>query len=138
MENQDEYVVYIEKIGNRFYYKNGQLHREVGPAYVPWSLKDKYSGLEDQDLYKIICKEHIDEPKYKSSYFIDEPMHAFLDDFGRPVKLTPKQIDDKLRIRPTYPCYHLEGVEFSKQEFDAIMLDKQLFKNGEYKPKIKI
>jgi len=140
MNNEDEYIVYVEEIGNRFYYKNGKLHREAGPAYVPWCDKEKYTGLSDQDLYKLKCRKHVDDPQYKSVYYIDEPMFPYLDKAGLPVKikLTEKQLEDKLRIRPKYPCYHLEGIEYQKEEFDAIILDKELSTNSKIKQKFKV
>ncbi len=134
----DEYIVYVEETGNRFYYKNGKLHREAGPAYVPWREKDKYTGLSDQDLYKLKCTTYIEEPEYKLKYYIDEPMHGFLDGSGKPVKLTGKQLEKYLRVRPDYPCYHLEGVEYKKEEFDAITLDKELDSKNQKSKKLKI
>lgn len=119
---QDEYIVIIEKIGNRFYYKNGQLHRESGPAYVPWKLKEEFTGLEDQELYQKVFKQHAKESEYES-YASD----------GTTILA---------RARPDYPCYHLNGKEYNKEQFDSIILkqelDAQLNKNELSPKKLKI
>jgi hypothetical protein len=120
MNNQDEYVVYEERMGSRFYYKNGKLHREVGPAYTPWKLQYKYIDLGDQELYI---------KKYQD--FVNEPLYSY------EVQLSDKTIS-KRKVRPAEPHYYLEGIQYNKQEFDAIMLDKQLPKSGANKLKVKI
>jgi hypothetical protein len=114
LEKQDEYIVVIEKIGNRFYYKNGQLHREAGPAYVNWEGKEKFTGLEDQELYKKVFKENTDE------------YYSYVETNEQGAEIIKK-------LRPTYECYHLDGIEYSKAEFNCIIalqkaeeLDKEL------------
>ena len=106
--NQDEFIVIIEKMGNRFYYKNGILHREAGPAYVPWKLKEEFTGLADQELYKKVFQLHAKEDEYD----------GFASD-GSPITM---------RARPDYVCYHLDGKEYQLEEFNAIMLEKELSK----------
>lgn len=52
MKSKDQYELYINKSGVIFYYKNKKLHREFGPAIVIPRDAERYTNLEDKDLYK--------------------------------------------------------------------------------------
>lgn len=52
MKKQDEYYYTIKDNLFIAYYKNGNLHREIGPAVYHIEEKDKYFNLADKDLYK--------------------------------------------------------------------------------------
>ena len=52
MKSQDEYY-YVVEDDFIAHFKNGLLHREAGPAVYHIKLKDKYSNLEDKDLYSL-------------------------------------------------------------------------------------
>lgn len=47
MQNKDEYLVEIFD-GSKYYFKNGKLHRENGPAITP----ENYRNFGDEHLYK--------------------------------------------------------------------------------------
>jgi len=59
----DEYILKrsIEDDAPYFFYKNGKLHREMGPAFISEDVldKSKYLNLGDEHLYKIEILENI-------------------------------------------------------------------------------
>lgn len=98
MENK-----YIKTMLEKYicYFKNGELHRENGPAvYLPED-KSKYDNVADKDLYK--------------SATIDQGI---------------KEIFILFDFRQgTPPYYYLEGTEYDKQTFDAIIEKQQIQKD---------
>lgn len=101
----DEYFVYTEPDNNMHYYKNGKYHREAGPALVLNHDIEEYSNLIDKDLYK-----HIDQP-------MPAPWNKNI--YRKPVRMIVKHF---------MPCskYYLNGDEYSLEEFQAIILKKEL------------
>jgi hypothetical protein len=117
MENNDGYIVEIvrkSKPSNnildinqqpsstetKYYYKNGKLHRELGPAIVHDNEKEKFLNLGDEHLYEEI---YVDNGigKYKTYFRIEE---------------------FRTTIVFFQYIYHLEGKGYSEKEF----LEKQL------------
>jgi hypothetical protein len=95
---KDEYVV--NKLGIFVcYYKNGKLHREVGPAIYFSNDSHKYTNLEDQELYK---RGIVNAGSLPSS-----------------VVFNMNKNND--------PYYYLEGVSYTENEFKS-MLDKKNLK----------
>lgn len=120
MDTNDEYIVYIRKDGSRFYLKNKAFHRESGPAIVIAADKDRYSNLGDENLYK-------------KSY---KPIEWEENDDNRHL--------DKLMMFTYFfeSQYALNGIKYSEQEFNAIMLNQQLqdelHKSASHDKKVKI
>jgi hypothetical protein len=107
MDNKEEYIVFIEKNGNRFYYKDGKLHREDGPAYVPSQFKEEYTGLADQELYRKIVLLHFDK---------DELAKVF----------KPEQMNGVSHPRLKELGYYLDGIQYPKRDFDKFALARKL------------
>ncbi len=107
----DEYIV--KKCSNGegkfFYYKNGKLHREAGPAVVIVPKKEEFTNLGDEHLYKEeIIAEH--NPKDYQTLFIES-------------------VEKNATV--TVAAYHyLEGKPYTEEEFQIIKakneLDKEL------------
>lgn len=99
---KDEYLVYTSGTHDTFYFKNGKLHREDGPAIVCRKDKSKknFEGLKDEALYTRVS----------------EPV---------------EQNDDMLfYIIHCDSSYYYEGVRYNnKQEMSAILLKKELNNN---------
>lgn len=112
-KKKDEYLVYNNPNSNAdFYYKNKKLHREAGPAIVINKDKDKYSNLSDYKLYKRVTEPVV--PETMLTYVVQD-----------------YQQDIKFVKRPFIPhcsAYLLEGRDYEKAEFDAIILEKELSK----------
>lgn len=110
---EDKYTLEIlDKTGYK-YYKNGKLHREVGPAVFSIHVKDfnKFLNLDDKDLYKE--EERTSPPN------------------SNPIMFGPNEY------------YYLEDVRYQKQEFYIIVskinLEKELSQenqNESKRPKI--
>lgn len=96
----DEYI--IENNGlSLTYLKNEKIHREVGPAMFFIEDKHKYNIEEDKHLYE--------EIKCEFSLYSD-------------IVMTLQANSMNLEQ------YYLDGVEYSKEEFNIIMLEKELNK----------
>jgi hypothetical protein len=110
-KKKDEYLVYNNPNSNAdFYYKNKQLHREMGPAIVVHKDKDKYSNLSDKKLYKRVTEPVVPETM----------ITHIVQDYQNDIKFIKKP------FVPYCSAYLLEGKDYEKQEFDAIILEKEL------------
>jgi hypothetical protein len=112
MESQDEYLVYVKSNGMRFYCKNKDLHRENGPAIVSEQDNAEYEIL-DKHLYKEVAQPyakwpHIKVERYKNLY----TNIVFSTSCG--------------------PNYYLNGISYSKEDFDIIILKNKLEKELPY------
>lgn len=103
--NKDEYLMYLRRDGTRFYCKGKKLHRESGPAIVVAKDFEKYSNLADEYLYKEIS----------CSY----PELAQL-------SLKKNKVSTKVMSVYSDSHYFLDGIEYAKAEFNAIILTKEL------------
>jgi hypothetical protein len=98
----DEYIVkkcYNGK-GGFFYYKNGRLHREAGPAIIFPKLKD--NNLGDEHLYKEEIITTMNPYGYFSQYVVEDCYEH-----------TPAK-------------YYLEGSGYSKKDFEEIKVKLDL------------
>jgi hypothetical protein len=114
MENKDEYLVYTRNDRTRFYYKNKKLHREAGPAVVIYEEYNKYLNLGDENLYKRTTES---VEKTNSDDFL--------------VECLPNGNFVVLKDPPIYyltSYYYLNGIEYTEQEFNAIILKEKLCK----------
>lgn len=123
MENNDGYIVEIVKSSSpnkttetRYYYKDGKLHREKGPAIVHQDNKEKFTNLGDEQLYKEI--------------YLETGIGAYKSYF--------RVVDNSLRIRLFPHNYYLEGKGYSEIEFIAKQLDKEMSINKAKSKKSKI
>jgi hypothetical protein len=135
MQNKDEYLFYWKEKGTMwetvFYFKNGKLHREKGPAIASFGSIYKYKDL-DSDLYKesktpisnpIINDYTIETLPNGETKIIEEPSTVYID-----------------------PVYYLDDVEYSKRKWTYLVSRKRLYdklnkelpstKNTKKKPKI--
>lgn len=126
----DEYIVKKCSYGNGvyFYYKNGKLHREAGPAIVSSYDIGRIKGRKpkDESLYK--------EEIVKESVPIE---HINVD-----------VVDDSNVLCPElYPAtYYLEGQAYTKKQFDELKaiidmkneLSTELLVNENHSKKVKI
>ncbi len=115
----DEYIVCIEEDGHHFYYKNGKLHREVGPAYFGALHEKEYTNLSDEKLYKKVFVYTVDEKQYTV-----------------PINSDPDSV--RISYRPLKANYHLEGKQYNEKEFAAIQLEKELPSINANSKKLKI
>lgn len=95
---ENNYIVNIKSDGTSYYFKNGLLHRENGPAITNPIDKDKYFNLSDESLYIKEITSHLEEDD-----LWEYPVYLFV---------------------PT--SYYLNGIQYSKEEFTAIKLTKEL------------
>ncbi len=114
MDIKDEYLVYIDEGKTHRYYKNKKLHREAGPAYVCTIDVEKYTNLSDEDLYKKVYEPVV--PKIKGTQPLDINGEIFLI-YSSPIKST---------YYGSY--YYLEGIKYSKEDFEKIMFKNNLEK----------
>lgn len=124
----DNYVVKKANNGKGFffYYKNGQLHREAGPAIVFAKKEDNNFG--DHDLYK---EELIGE---FNPYGFDQYPETVIEN------------PSTLFAQPSIARYYLEGRSYSKIDFEEAKqklvlkneLNKELETNQSNKQKNKI
>lgn len=118
LENKDKYEMFISDTDKVYYFKNGLLHREEGPAIVISKDREQYTNLNDKDLYKLI-----DKPAY----------HPFNDPYSE------DNFESTLfDILSNESEYYLEGKEYIKQEFDVLVLQKELHTNASIGKKLKI
>lgn len=98
----DEYIVkkcYNGK-GGFFYYKNGKLHREAGPAIIFPKLKD--NDLGDDNLYKEEIVSTMNPYGYFAQYVVED------------------------RYEKTPAKYYIEGKPYTQKEFQEIKAKLEL------------
>lgn len=137
MEKADEYLFYWRDKGEMFetvyYYKNGKLHRDAGPAIASFSDIYKYKNL-DSHLYK------------ESLVPIFNPT---ISDFIQETSPDGNIIVKEEEIPLVYidSCYYLDDKEYSKKAFRKLKskkvlkteLEKELLQNnGTHHKKTKI
>lgn len=107
LKNTNIYQVYTDPNNKKMhYYKNGKYHREAGPAVVIADDIEKYSNLSDKDLYK-----PIDFPR------LDSAINPFRE---------TNIIQLVVNLMMESSKYFLEGIQYSEQEFNALILKKEL------------
>lgn len=112
-KKKDKYVVYSNPNNNvDFYYKNKKLHREDGPAIVIHKDKDKdkYSNLSDKKLYEVVTEPVVPET------MVTHIVMGYRNDIEYITK----------PWKPDHSAYYLENKQYEKQEFDALILEKEL------------
>lgn len=111
MESKDNYIVKRTRNGTGacFFYKNGTLHREAGPAIVTLSNREHFLQLGDEELYK---EEHI------STDFPDGYSYEYLQQ--------EEIIDGHLAKFTTIPIFYLNGQPYTEEEFNKIKLTLEL------------
>jgi hypothetical protein len=107
---KDDYIVYINRDNSRHYLKNGLFHRENGPAIIGSIDKDKYLNLGDEHFYKELCSIY----PYEAYYHEEDDLWEY-----------PLSVPTR---------YYLNGIKYSKEEFYARKLQKEL--NQELSKKI--
>jgi hypothetical protein len=105
-QHTDEYQFYTDYYGKIYYYKNRQLYREAGPAIVVAKEKDKYSNLDDKDLYKPI----------------NFPILKWGDNKSGNSQITQIVVE----LMMGHSEYYLEDVKYTESEFKSLMLKKEL------------
>lgn len=110
-KKKDEYLVYNNPNSNAdFYYKNKLLHREAGPAIVVHGDTDKYSNLSDKKLYK-----RVTEP------VVPQKMVTYIEQYyQKEIRFVEKP------FIPSCSKYFLDDKDYLKEEFDALVLEKEL------------
>jgi hypothetical protein len=110
-KKKDEYLVYNNPSNNAdFYYKNGKLHREAGPAIVINKDIEKYSNLSDKKLYV-----RVNEPVVPER-MVTEIIMGFKNEIEHV----------KRPWKPDFSFYFLEGKPYTKEEHAALVLEKEL------------
>jgi hypothetical protein len=123
MQNEDEYIVKIHNDGTHFYYKNKQLHREVGPAIISPKDIQKYKDLSDEHLYQ---KVHVKIPPLKGKISTIYTENGSILSYESPIE----------HVYST--AYYLNNIPYLENEFNAIMLEKELQKNNSQSKKLKL
>jgi hypothetical protein len=105
MDSQDTYIVKrtMDGTGACFFYKNGLLHREAGPAIVTLSDRDTCLQLGDEHLYKEESISGNFPEDYKFEYILEN-----------------KYIDGRKAQVHTIPVCYLDGKPYSNEEFQEI------------------
>ncbi len=126
MQNKnDQYQVYIDENKTVYYYKNKELHRENGPAIVKAEERNSDRVEDDQGLYSITFK-----PVLKKSHVINDPDVVQIQ-LGNKVKnlletlrTEKNSIISLSQESKTYSDspYFLDGLNYSKSEFESIVL----------------
>ncbi len=97
----DEYILKrsVEDDAPYFFYKNGKLHREMGPAYISEHVEDKskYLNLGDEHLYKIEILEHIYPIGFKHEMRFDGSSFVELSHYINGVAYTKKEFKQMKR-----------------------------------------
>ncbi len=120
---KDEYLVYTNPKDNTdYYYKNGQLHREEGPAILVENDKHLYSNLSDKKLYKQITGVLTEEMTETVS---ERNWNEEIKTYQRPIYYWSSR-------------YYLDNKEYKKEEFYSLMLEKELNKDLKNKPAKKL
>jgi hypothetical protein len=123
MENQDEYILKIQDDGTRFYYKNNKLHREAGPALINRRDVEKFSNLVDEHLYKEVHKKR---PKKELKMVTIETENGPIFTYEGPIEYHYSTE------------YYLDGKTYQEEEFNAILLEKELPKQDGQSKKMKL
>jgi len=131
MENTEEYIVQKCKNGkgSLFFYKNGLLHREAGPAIVTFPNRKTLTKLGDENLYK--------EKIVKSDF----PEHYSPDPIDK-----SELINGKIALIHSIAIFYLEGKPYSQEEFEQIKgtfilkneLSKELLESDKLTKKVKL
>jgi hypothetical protein len=153
---KDQYQLYINSNGVRFYYKNKKLHREDGPAIVIPKDVEKYSQLKDNTLYKksiapIINHEGAITKYINNMYGTDEKKcngNVFLDYLNNQNNFWNQNdmVLQKYELAWNKSAFFLEDKEYSEEEFKKFQakkikdeLQNELpVENTNSKPKLKI
>lgn len=120
----DEYIVYINDYQTRYYYKNGLLHRESGPAVIKRNEIELYQNLIDKQPYKEIMLNTYNAPKNYEGQFLPN--------------------ENKLTWYTA--THYLEGKPYSQKDFEEIKgkidlkneLSSELTKNESKSKNLKI
>jgi hypothetical protein len=110
---KDTYIIKRTRNGTGacFFYKNGLLHRELGPAIVTLANRDDLLNLGDEYLYKEIS---IDS-KFPNDYI--------------PIYILENQcINDRMTQVYSIAVYYLNGQAYSKKEFNEAKIKLDLKK----------
>jgi hypothetical protein len=112
-EKEDIYIIKRTNngIGACFFYKNGLLHREVGPAVVTLANRDEFLNLGDESLYK----ETPIDSKFPNGY---KPENIFVED----------NIKGKNVLVYSIAIYYLNGQAYSYKEFEEAKIKLDLKK----------
>lgn len=128
----DEYTFYIDGDGTTFYYKNKKLHREEGPAFISKSNKSEFLNLKDQYSYKEVFEPYKKEiaENIKAIYSVHNT-----NSMKKISTIFPKTINAVISFEAPIEyvyvysfAYYLEGIEYSKKEFDIIILKNKMEK----------
>jgi hypothetical protein len=100
MEKEDKYWI-VESSYTLRYFKNGQFHREAGPAFLLKTDKNfnNYINLGDDHLYQ---------------------------DKRKQISIIENMEKQHIGPLPHSSEYYLEGIQYSKEEFYAIKIQKEL------------
>jgi hypothetical protein len=102
--NMNEYIVKVYNDGSRYYYRNGLLHRETGPAILIPEDQKYFNESNDDHLYKEAIVEE------------DAPYKIFNQ---KPIMYLPQPTGSFKRYH-TMPVYYLNGEGYSDEEFAKI------------------
>ncbi len=133
MDNEDKYIVYVNSLGDRYYYKNDKQHREAGPAVIySFELKDDMDLL-DNGLYTEVFKNPPSDIKItvakdtgagKSNVNLNKVINKLnsyksnhIITFESPIEYVYKS------------NYWLNGINYLKEEFDILILKKEIEKD---------
>jgi hypothetical protein len=137
MNTKDEYTVEIMNGFLYRYFKNGKLHREAGPATFSTQNK-QYINLGDEHLYIVkIISNNSAADTFQGLY-----QHLMTTEVkGSSANSTMTTVLKSFNELMT--SYHLDGVRYDKNEFDILILKRNLSNelidnNQETKPKIKL
>lgn len=103
--SKDFYVVKKGSNGNGayFYYKNGLLHREAGPAIVTVSNMEELTSLGDEYLYQ----EEILSTQFPEGYIVERQNEI-------------QNINGNLTLVFAIAMFYLEGKPYTQQDFEEI------------------
>lgn len=135
MQNKnDEYQIYIDEDKTTHYYKNKQLHRKNGPAIVKINERQTQQVEDDNGLYTITFKPV--SPKthvVNNSDVVQIPMpgdkvRGLLETLrnNKSSIITFTKPNEVLADSP----YFLDGLNYSKSEFDRIVLKEQSYNSS--------
>jgi hypothetical protein len=106
----DEYILKKCSLGEGdfFYYKNGKLHREDGPAIVSQDDRRINKHAESSSEYKIVILKEVMPKDYTPQYIFEELRKSIISMVRRSAK------------------YYLEGEPYSSKEFEEIKAKLEL------------
>lgn len=124
----DEYQVYVDENKTVYYYKNKELHRKNGPAIV--KLNERANQVEDDNgLYSITFN-----PVSKKTHLVNNSDVVQIPLVESKVKDLLKVLRENKSPIITFTNtneifadspYFLDGLNYSKAEFDSITLKEQ-------------